>query len=102
MTQENIPIKYTLNMWKSLPGYPTKLDVLYEIYNYVHKNEKKEFSELTLNAFWFDDKGVGNWRGTKKETYVNELMKEGTIKETRKDKSEKSWYVIDENKNPFK
>lgn len=101
MTQENIPIKYTLGMWKSLPAYPTKLDVLYEIYNYNFKNGKAEFSELTLNAFWFDDKGVGNWRGTRKETWFNDLVKDGTIKESRKDKSDKVWYIIDETLNPF-
>lgn len=101
MTQENIPIKYTLGMWKSLPQYPTKLDVLYEIYNHGFKNDKPEFSEQTLNSLWFDEKGAGNWKGTRKETFFNELLKDGTITESKKT-GDKAWYVIEDKLNPFK
>jgi len=101
MTQENVPVKYTMNIWKSLPVYPTKLDVLYEIYSNLFKNSKTEFSEQTLNSIWFDEKGSGNWKGTKYEHYFIELQKDSTIKEV-KNTNGKSWLVIDETKNPFK
>jgi hypothetical protein len=100
MTQENIPVKYSMNIWKSLPGYPTKLDVLYEIYSHLFKNSKSEFSEQTLNGIWFDDKGVANWRGTKYEHYFIELQKDSTIRESKNIKG-KSWMIIEEKHNPF-
>jgi hypothetical protein len=101
MTQENIPVKYTMNIWKSLPVYPTKNDVLFEIYSYLFKNSKTEFSEQTLNAIWFDDKGSGNWKGTKYEYFFVELQKDSVFKEI-KNVNGKSWLVIDEQKNPFR
>jgi hypothetical protein len=100
MTQDNVPVKYTLGIWKSLPVYPTKLDVLYEIYAFMFKSGKTEFSEQTLNSLWLDAKGVGNWKGTKYEHFFIELRKDSTIKEIKK-VGDKSWLVIDPEKNPF-
>lgn len=101
MTQENIPVKYTLGMWKTLPQYPTKLDVLYEIYNYSFRQEKAEFSEQTFNSIWYDEKGSGNWKGTKIEILVKDLIKDGTIKEAKKT-GDKVWYTLNNKQNPFK
>jgi len=101
MTQENVPVKYTMGIWKALPVYPTKLDVLYEIYSHLFKNSKTEFSEQTLNAIWFDEKGSGNWKGTKYEFFFIELQKDSIFRET-KNVNGKSWLIIDETKNPFK
>ena len=99
MNQENIPIKYTMNIWKSLPVYPTKMDVLFEIYSYLFKNSKTEFSEQTLNSIWYDSTGSGNWRGTSTELHFNELIRDN-FKET-KNVNGKSWFSIDQEKNPF-
>jgi hypothetical protein len=90
-----------MNIWKSLPTYPTKMDVLFEIYSFIFKMDKTEFSEQTLNSLWMDEKGSGNWRGTKYEFQFNELRKDSTIKES-KNVGGKSWLIIDESKNPFK
>ena len=99
MTQENVPVKYTMNIWKSLPVYPTKLDVLYEIYAHMFKNGKTEFSEQTLNSIWYDAKGSGNWKGTRYEHHFIELQKDVTFKEVKK--NDKQWFIIDDTKNPF-
>jgi hypothetical protein len=101
MTQENIAVKYTMGIHKSLPIYPTKMDVLFEIYSHLFKNSKTEFSEQTLNSIWFDEKGSGNWKGTKYEYHFIELQKDSIIKEV-KNTNGKSWLIIDDSKNIFK
>lgn len=100
INQDNTPIKYLMNVWKSLPNYPTKLDVLYEICTFLTKSEKTEFSEQTLNGLWCDSKGVASWRGTKLEDGYNKLMEEGFFK-LNKSVNGKDWYQINEEKNPF-
>ena len=100
MTQDNVPVKYTMGMWKSMPNYPTKLDVLYEVYANLFKAGKTEFSEQTLNSIWFNSAGAGSWKGTKTEILVQDLIKDGTFKES-KTVNEKVWYVIDTKLNPF-
>ncbi len=99
MNQENVPVKYTMGIYKALPIYPTKNDVFYEIYSYLFKNKKTEFSEQTLNSIWFDTHGSGNWKGTAVETHFNELVAD-TFKET-KNASGKVWYSIETDKNIF-
>ena len=102
MNQELTPVKYLLGMWKTMPGYPTKLDTLYEIYNFLYKNEKKEFSEQTLNGIWYDEKGVANWKGTRRELWVKELISDGAIVVSRTEQfkgEDKDWYRIEN--NPF-
>lgn len=100
MTQENIPVKYSMGIWKSLPVYPTKGDVLYEIYSHLFKAGKTEFSEQTLNSIWFDEKGSGNWKCTRYEHHFIELQKDVTFKES-KNVNGKPWFVIDDKKNIF-
>lgn len=100
MNTDNVPIKYQMSIWKGLKGYPTKNDVLYEIYSYLFKNSKTEFSEQTLNSLWFDEKGVGNWRGTTYEKHFIDLLKDLIIRES-KTVNDKSWFIIDEKKNIF-
>ena len=90
----NTPVKYTMNMWKALPGYPTKPDVLYEILVYLVKSSKTEFSLDTLNSVW------DVWRGTVTEDIVNEFIDNGTFVEV-KEKSGKARYKISNNSNPF-
>ena len=97
----NIPIKYLMNIWKSVQGYPSKLDVFYEVYSHLNKTNKTEFSEQSLNSLWYDSTGSGNWKGTQYEHHFIELQKELVFKET-KNVNGKIWYVINDDKNPFK
>lgn len=100
MNQEKIPLKYTLGIWKSTKTYPTKMDVLYEVYEYLNKSNKTEFSEQTLNSVWFDQSGSGNWKDTIKQVFFNELITDGTFIES-KNTGDKIWYKIEEKLNPF-
>lgn len=101
MTNDNVPFKYLLSMWKTMPNYPTKLDVLYELYSHIVKNMKNsEFSEQTFNAIWYDQSGVANWKGTAIESKLNEMFADGTFVKSR-DVGEKSWYKIADAANPF-
>lgn len=101
MNNDKVPFKYLLNLWKSRPNYPTKLDVLYEVYSYVLKNMKgQEFSEQTFNSIWPDSSGVANWKGTPIEPHLNEMLSDGTFVKT-KESGDKQWYRIDEVRNPF-
>ena len=101
MNRDKVPFKYLLNMWKTTLVYPTKLDTLYELYVYVLKNMKnQEFSEQTFNGIWCDQSGVANWKGSLVEPYLDEMLKDGTFVKT-KESGGKTWYKIDEVRNPF-
>lgn len=100
MDELKIPVKYRINVWKSLTKYPTKMDVLYEIISHVTKMKGDEFSEQTLNGIWYDSDGVANWRGTDFEKMFDALITDGYVEESRtEEKSGKRWYVIA--KNPW-
>ncbi len=101
MNTDKVPCKYLLGMWKTRHGYPTKMDVLYELYVYVIKNMKaQEFSEQTFNGIWCDATGVASWKGTKHEKHINEMLSDGTFEKTR-ESGGKTWYKIADGRNPF-
>jgi len=82
MNKDNTPIKYHLSMWKSLPGYPTENDFLFEVLSYLEKNSKTgEFTEATLNS------AIGpKWKDTHEQVF-KALLESGTIStDTRGDK----------------
>lgn len=95
MNKDKLPVKYHISIWKTLPDYPTRTDILFEIYTYISKKTSDEFSEQTLNGIWYDQGGVANWRDTIFETRINEMMADGTFEKTRtEDKSGKEWFKI--------
>ena len=95
MDNNKLPIKYQISIWKTLPAYPTRADVLFELYTYIGKKSTDEFSEQTLNGIWCDATGVANWRGTIFETRINDMMNDGTFEKTRtEEKSGKDWFKI--------
>lgn len=94
MNKDKLPIKYHIGVWKTLPGYPSKQDVLYEITAYMERKSMTEFSEQTLNGIWYDQQGVANWAGTAHEEVVNSMIESGTIKVSRVEDSGKEWYTI--------
>ena len=97
MNKDKLPIKYSLSIWKSLPKYPTREDVLYELSLYMEKNlSGGEFSEQTFNGIWYDHQNTApNWKGTKIEDRLNEMFKDGTFKKTRT-QGDKTWFKINE------
>jgi len=95
MNKDKLPVKYQINIWKTLPNYPTREDVLFELYMYISKKKSDEFSEQTLNGIWYDAGGVANWKGTAHESRINEMMTDGTFGKVRtEEKSGKSWFKI--------
>lgn len=100
MDKDKIPVKYSMSIWKTLPKYPTREDVLYELMLYMEKNlSGGEFSEQTFNGIWYDHLLTEpNWKGTKIEERLNEMFSDGTFEHT-KDKGDKAWYKI--TKTPF-
>lgn len=95
MNKDKLPVKYLISIWKTLPGYPTREDVLFEVHQYISKKTSDEFSEQTLNGIWYDTGGVANWRGTMYETRINEMMSDGTFEKTRtEEKTGKDWFKI--------
>jgi hypothetical protein len=92
MLTENTPIKYHLGMWKSLPGYPTSSDFLFEVTSYLEKNSRTgEFTEQTFNA------AIGpKWRDTHERVF-GELLESGDI--TTEVRGDKTVYRV--KNNPF-
>jgi hypothetical protein len=90
MNRNKIKLKYVLNLWKSLPGYPTKEDVLYEIESFLIRDSRPgEFSHQTLNAVF-----GARWEKTDYGRVVKELIEEGLIEETKKASASKKWYKL--------
>lgn len=103
MEKNKVKLKYHLNLWRTLPSYPTQEDILYEIYSFLLKDGKKEFSDIAMNYIWKDEEGNPNWKGTAIEDQFNKLIERRTIKKVNKEgaKTERSWYKIHKDKNPF-
>lgn len=94
LNKNRLPVKYLVGVWKTLPGYPTKEDVLYELANYIQRKVKGgEFSEQTFNGIWCDQSGVANWKNTQIEKHLNSMISGGTFEKT-KDSGDKIWYRI--------
>jgi hypothetical protein len=90
MNRNKIKLKYVLNLWKSLPEYPTKEDVLYEIKSFLVRDSRPgEFSHQTLNAVF-----GSKWEKTEYGRIVNELIEDGLIEETKKISASKKWYTL--------
>lgn len=96
MDKKKLPIKYQIGIWKTLPNYPTKNDILYELQVHVSKMKTGEFSEQTFNGIWYDEGGVANWRGTKIEAHLESIINDSAIVEQTKcdEKTGKQWYKI--------
>lgn len=94
MNRNKIKLKYVLNLWKSLPNYPTKEDVMYEIRSFLVRDSRHngEFSPQTLNAVF-----GSRWEKTEYGKLVEELIQEGQIEETKKISASKKWYKLKNN-----
>ena len=53
MEKNKLKLKYLLGIWRDLPEYPTKEDIIYELNSYLIKDGRPdgEFSEQTFNSF---------------------------------------------------
>jgi hypothetical protein len=94
MDKNKLKFKYLLGVWKDLPQYPTKEDIIYELNSYLIKDGRPdgEFSDQTFNSFLNE-----GWEGSKHGDLVKELIETGEFEKTERSIGNKNWYKIKEN-----
>ena len=94
MNKNKIKFKYLMNLWRTMPGYPTKEDVIYELNVYLMKDGRPNgsFSIQTLKAPF-----GSNWEETKFKEIVDEMIESGEFEVDDKKSSSKVWYKIKNN-----
>jgi hypothetical protein len=94
MEKSKLKMKYLLGIWRDLPEYPTKEDVIYELNSYLIKDGRPdgEFSDQTFNSFLPE-----NWESEKFGDAVKELMETEIFEKTEKTLGNKNWYKIKDN-----
>ncbi len=87
-------MKYLLGVWKDLPEYPTKEDVIYELNSYLIKDGRPDgdFSDQTFNSFLSPD-----WKESRTGELIKELIETGIFEKSEKTLGNKNWYKIKEN-----
>jgi hypothetical protein len=71
--KENLPMKYILGVWKTLPEYPTHQDVIYEMLTYAGK--KNGLTKQDLDKLWPDTDECKK----DKLSMVEDLVRDGAI-----------------------
>ena len=94
MDKNKIKFKYLMNLWRTMPDYPTKEDVIYELVVYLTKDGRPNgsFSLQTLKAPFGP-----NWEETKFKQIVDEMIETGEFEVDDKKSSSKVWYKIKNN-----
>lgn len=94
MNKNKVKFKYILNLWKSLPNYPTKDDVVYELTLYLIKDGRPngDFSTQTFNSAF-----GSSWEKTKHGDTIRSMIEEGDFIESEKSTPSKKWYKIKDN-----
>lgn len=80
-----------MGLWKTLPDYPTKEDIIYEISVYLLKDGRTngEFSVQTLNSIF-----GARWESSKHGEIIQSLIESGDFTETKKSSPAKKWYKL--------
>jgi hypothetical protein len=96
MEKNNIKFKYLMGVWKTLPNYPTKEDIIYEISLYLLKDKRPngEFSPQTFNSIF-----GSRWERDSHGQIIKKMIEDGDFIETKKSTASKIWYKI--NNNPY-
>jgi hypothetical protein len=91
MNKQKIKFKYLMGLWKSLPHYPTKEDVKYEISIFLVKEGRSssEFSSQTLNSVY-----GSKWEALPQGQVIKSMIESGEILETKKSTPSKKWYTF--------
>jgi hypothetical protein len=94
MNKNKIKFKYILNLWKSLPNYPTKEDIVYEVSLYLAKDGRPngDISHQTFNSIF-----GSSWEKMKHGEVIKTMIEEGDFKEIEKSTGTKKWYRIKNN-----
>jgi len=94
MDKNKIKFKYLMNLWRTLPDYPTKEDAIYELNVYLLKDGRPNgsFSVQTLKAPFGPE-----WEEMKYKQIVDEMVESGEFEVDTKKVSPKTWYKIKNN-----
>ena len=94
MDKNKIKFKYLMNLWKTMPEYPTKEDLIYELSVYLMKDGRPNgsFSLQTLKGPFGQ-----NWEETPLKQIVDEMIEKGEFEVDTKKVSPKVWYKIKNN-----
>ena len=94
MDKNKIKFKYILGLWKTMPDYPTKDDIVYELSLFLFKDKRPggEFSQQTFNSVF-----GSSWEKTKHGEIINGMIESGEFEETKKSTASKKWYKIKNN-----
>jgi hypothetical protein len=94
MEKNKLKMKYLLGIWRDLPEYPTKEDIIYELNSYLVKDGRPDgdFSDQTFNSFL-----PQGWEKSKHGEHVNELIESEIFEKTEKTLGNKNWYKIKNN-----
>jgi len=94
MNKNKIKMKYLLGIWKDLPEYPTKEDIIYELNSYLIKEGYPDgvFSKEIFNNFLPKD-----WEKDKFGELINELFETGVFEKSKKSTKNKDLYKIKDN-----
>lgn len=78
MNRNKVKFKYLMNLWKSLPEYPTKDDIIYELSVYLVKDGRPggEFTLQTFNSAFGQD-----WSKTKHGEVIENMITSGDFVE---------------------
>ena len=91
MNKNKIKFKYLLNIWKSLPNYPTKEDLVYEIEIFLIKDGRPngDFSNQTFKSVF-----GSSWEKTKHGEVIKSMIEDKDFIESEKSSDSKKWYRI--------
>jgi len=94
MDKNKIKMKYHMGVWKELPEYPTREDIIYELNLYLLKDGRPDgdFTEQTFNSFL-----PSGWNSTNHGRMVKEMIDSGEFEKTERNSAGKIWYKIRNN-----
>jgi hypothetical protein len=94
MNKNKIKFKYLLGVWKSLPDYPTKEDVVHELSVFLVKDGRPngDFSSQTFKSVF----GSG-WEKSRHGEIISSMISSEEFEQTNKSTETKRWYRIKNN-----
>ena len=99
MNRNKVKFKYLMNLWKTLPDYPTKEDVVYELSVYLAKDGRPngEFTRQTFNSAFGSE-----WGESTHGDVIESMINDGDFIETGSGKGSKTKYRIKETPDYYK
>jgi hypothetical protein len=93
MNEKNTPMRYALNLHRTRPDWPTKLDVVWEVVKHASSGRSGEFLDSELDSLFAGSED-------KARQHLAELYGDGTFVKSRTS-GERVHYKIAKERNPF-